>query len=228
MSKILFGRLRNVITGVAFFCLFFTSWAQEIIVIETSNNAWVLHVSEQKDLNTIYLGDKLNDQNEYAQVVSQYQQGTDYSEIYNAVYTPAGSKNLLEPAIQLTHADGNASLSLNFVSKEVTTIDQGITQTEIVLKDPAYDIEVRLFFKAYHDANIIETWSAIKNSEKGVIKLHKYASANLYLHGNNDFWLTHYSGDWALEMIPEITKLSHGIKVLNSKLGTRTNLFQPS
>src|SRR5690606_40102180 len=109
MSKILFGRLRNVITGVAFFCLSFTSWAQEIITIETADNAWVLQLSEQKDLNTIYLGAKLKDQSEYAQVVKQYQQGTDYSEIYNAVYTPPGSKNLLEPAIQITHADGNTS-----------------------------------------------------------------------------------------------------------------------
>src|SRR5690606_17811034 len=148
--------------------------------------------------------------------------------IYNAAYTPAGSKNILEPAIQLTHADGNTSLSLNYVSKDVTKIDTGITQTEILLKDPAYEIEVRLFFKAYAEENIIEAWSLIKNGEDGTVQLHKYASANLYLHGNNDFWLTHYSGDWALEMIPEVSKLSHGIKVLDSKLGARANLFQPS
>src|SRR5690606_28096657 len=54
------------------------------------------------------------------------------------------------------------------------------------------------------------------------------ASANLYLYGNNDFWLTHYSGDWAMEMRPETSRLSHGVKVLDSKLGSRANLFQPS
>ncbi len=227
MSKILFGRLRILSIIVAYFSMYGATWAQEIITIETAQNAWVLQVSEQKDVKTIYLGDKLNDPKEYAQIVNQYQQGTDYSEIYNSIYTPAGSKNILEPAIQLTHADGNTSLSLDFISKKVSTIENN-TQTEILLKDPAYNVEVRLFFKAYHDENIIETWSSIKNLEKGTIELHKYASANLYLHGNNDFWLTHYSGDWALEMIPEVSKLSHGIKVLDSKLGTRTNLFQPS
>ncbi len=228
MTKIFFGGFRNVFTGVALFCMFFSSWAQEVISIETADNAWVFQVNDQKDLNTIYLGDKLNNQSEYAQLMEQYQQGTDYSGIYNAAYTPAGSKNILEPAIQLTHADGNTSLSLNYVSKDVTKIDTGITQTEILLKDPAYEIEVRLFFKAYAEENIIETWSLIKNGEDGIVQLHKYASANLYLHGNNDFWLTHYSGDWALEMIPEVSKLSHGIKVLDSKLGARANLFQPS
>src|SRR5699024_7762207 len=98
MSKILFGRLRNVITVAAFFCLYFTTWAQEVITIETADNAWVLQVSEEKDLKTIYLGDKLNNQDEYINVVNQYQQGADYSEIYNSAYTPAGSKNMLVPA----------------------------------------------------------------------------------------------------------------------------------
>src|SRR5690606_25928932 len=115
-------------------------------------------VSEEKDVETTYLGDKLSDPKEYIHVVNQYQQGTDYSEIYNSIYTPAGSKNILEPAIQLTHADGNTSLSLDFISKKVSNIENN-TQTEILLKDPAYNVEVRLFFKAYHDENIIETWS---------------------------------------------------------------------
>src|SRR5690554_4147605 len=210
MSKILFGRLRVLSIIVAYFSMYGATWAQEIITIETAQNAWVLQVSEQKDVKTIYLGDKLNDPKEYIHTVNQYQQGTDYSEIYNSIYTPAGSKNILEPAIELTHADGNTSLSLDFVEKSVSNNEEGITQTEVLLKDPVYGVEVRLFFKAYHDENIIETWSSIKNSENGVIELHKYASANLYLHGNNDFWLTHYSGDWALEMIPEVSMLSHG------------------
>src|SRR5680860_1649741 len=37
-----------------------------------------------------------------------------------------------------------------------------------------------------------------------------------------------YHGDWAKEMQSEESKLTHGIKTLDSKLGTRANLFQPS
>src|SRR5690606_18505999 len=55
-----------------------------------------------------------------------------------------------------------------------------------------------------------------------------YASANLYLRDKGGFWLKHYHGDWAQEMQPEEVQLTHGIKVLDSKLGTRTNLFQPA
>ncbi len=56
--------------------------------------------------------------------------------------------------------------------------------------------------------------------------LQKFASAGLYLKADN-FWLRQYHGDWAKEMQPEESKLTHGIKTLDSKLGTRADLFQP-
>src|SRR5690606_41317367 len=71
-----------------------------------------------------------------------------------------------------------SSLSLDFVNKEVTRIDQGITLTEILLKDPAYSLEVRLFFKSFHEENIIETWTSIKNTEDGVVQDRKSTRLN--------------------------------------------------
>ena len=74
---------------------------------------------------------------------------------------------------------------------------------------------------------MVEQWSVIKNGEKKAIRMQKYASANLYLMGN-DFYLTHYNGTWGNEMKPEEDHLSHGIKSIDSKLGTRANLLEPS
>ena len=202
--------------------------SQEIITVNTKTNALVLEINAEKEVKTLYLGQKLATEAEYRQISGQYRQGDDYTGIYNSFYTPSGSKNLLEPAINVTHADGNASLSLDYVSHNTSTIAEGITQTEILLKDPVYDFEVTVFVKAFYEQDIIEQWTRITNKEKGDVTLNKYASANLYLHGNNDFWLHHYHGEWAKEMRPEETKLSHGIKVLDSKLGTRANIFQPS
>jgi alpha-galactosidase len=56
--------------------------------------------------------------------------------------------------------------------------------------------------------------------------LNKYASANLYLQAGS-YWLRNYHGDWAKEMRPEEEQLMHGIKTLDSKLGSRADLFQP-
>ncbi|MES2487793.1 MAG: alpha-galactosidase [Bacteroidota bacterium] len=202
--------------------------AQQIIPVKTKSNALVFQVNETKELNTIYFGEKLANDTEYGFVSAQYKQGTDYTGIYNAAYTPSGSKNLLEPALSITHTDGNTSLDLHYVSHNTLSIGNGISQTEIVLKDPVYAVEVHLFVVAYNDTDVIEQWSTIKNNEKGPITLNKYASANLYIRGNNDFWLNQHYGDWAMEMRSEETRLTHGIKTLDSKLGARPNMFQPS
>ncbi|MDD7885372.1 alpha-galactosidase [Flavivirga sp. 57AJ16] len=218
-----------VIIVILFFITYVTPIvAQQHILINTKSNTLALHVNSSKELSTIYYGNNLNSEQDYTLISNEYNQGTDYTGIYNATYTSSGSKNLLEPAITVTHADGNTSLDLLFVSKSTTEISKGITQTDILLKDPVYPFEVHLFFLAYFENDVIEQWSTIKHSEKGSVILNKYASANLYLQGHKAFWLNHYHGDWAKEMRSEETKLTHGIKVLDSKLGARANLFQPS
>jgi alpha-galactosidase len=152
---------------------------------------------------------------------------SDDSGILNSAYTPSGSANLVEPAITVTHADGNKSLNLVYVSHTNTKIDDDVSLLTVTLKDPAYDFEVKLFYKTYFKEDVTEQWSVIKHGEKGIVTLNKFASANLNLKGDG-FWLKQYHGNWALEMQPEEAKLTHGIKTIDSKLGTRANLYEPS
>jgi len=202
--------------------------AQQInIPIETFNNALVLQTDSSRHLNTIYFGKKLLQQKEYDRIPGLYKQSPDYTGELASVYTTSGSRNLLEPAITVTHADGNNSLDLRYVSHEQTRISTDVTLLRILLKDPAYNFQVTLFYKTYFRDDVIEQWSVITHQEKGNVILSKYASANLYLRAGK-YWLNQYHGDWAKEMQPEQTRITHGIKTLDSKLGTRTNLFQPS
>lgn len=231
--------LRNFISKPAFFklviCFFplailnsITAAAQEtkIIAIETKHNAIALEVGKDKRLGTVYFGTKLANADEYKNVSEMRRQGSDYSGILNSAYTPAGSRNLLEPAITVSHADGNTSLDLQYVSDKKQQVDANVSITSIVLKDPVYAFEVTLFYKVYADDDVVEQWSVIKQNEKGNVTLHKFASANLYLTAKN-YWLKQYHGDWAHEMQPQESELTAGIKVLDSKLGTRTDLYQP-
>lgn len=199
---------------------------KQIIPIETAHNALVLQVDADQHVGIIYFGTKLKTDSEYAHIPAMYRRGDDYSKILNSAYTPSGSRNLVEPAIEVTHANGNTSLDLQYVSHTTKKNDNNVTTTSIVLKDPAYALEVTLFYKVYADEDVVEQWSVIQNKEKGNITLHKYASANLYLTAN-DYWLRQYHGDWAKEMRPEESRLTAGIKVLDSKLGTRAHLYQP-
>lgn len=202
--------------------------AQDVIIpIETSHNVLVLQADTGKNLKNLYLGKRLANPAEYRQMETIFTQPGDYTGMLNAAYTPAGSRNLAEPAITVTHADGNQSLDLRYVSHEVTKISDDVSLTSVLLKDPVYDFEVTLYYKTYYQEDVVEQWCTIKNHEKGDVILQKFASANLDLQAQH-YWLRQYHGDWAREMQPEETMLTHGVKTLDSKLGTRANLFMPS
>lgn len=203
------------------------SAAQSVVIpIETKNNALVLQAGATKDLGTIYFGKKLTNSNEYSQVPMLYKQTSEYTGVLNSAYTSSGSRNLAEPALTVTHADGNNSLDLKYVSHNLKKIDDNVSLLSIILKDPVYDFSVTLYYKTYFKEDVVEQWSSIQHQEKGNVTLHKFASANLYLKSAG-YWLNQYHGDWAKEMQAEESKLTHGIKTLDSKLGTRANLFQP-
>jgi len=196
------------------------------IVVETRQTALVIRIDKDKNPTIVHLGKKLSRPDEYARISGNGKRGDDYTGIYNSAYTPAGGRNLLEPAIQVTHADGNPSLDLRYVRHESNPAENGATLTTIYLKDPQYPFEVALYYKAYPNEDVIEQWSTIKHTEKKAVVLHKYASANLYIPAEN-YYLTHFHGDWAREMNPREEALTEGIKVLDTKLGTRADLFQP-
>jgi len=204
----------------------FVSKGQSITIpIETKQNAMLLQVTAEKYLNMVYFGNKLSDKNEYSSIAKVYSlSGNDNG--YNSAYTTSGTRNLLEPAISVTHSDGNKSLDLKYVSHTITKISDDISLVSIQLKDSLYDFEVTLNYQTYFNENVTEQWSVIKPHEKHDVVLNKYASANLYLEAGS-YWLRHYHGDWAKEMRPEEEQLDHGIKTLDSKLGTRADLFEP-
>ncbi|AUD02823.1 alpha-galactosidase [Spirosoma pollinicola] len=196
------------------------------ITVETRQTALVIRVDKDQIPTLVHLGPKLRNATEYGAIPVRGKRGEDYTDIYNSAYTPAGSRNLLEPAIQVTHADGNPSLDLKYVRHESQPMGEGVVLTKVYLKDPQYPFEVTLYYKAYQNEDVIEQWSSIRHTEKKAVMLHKYASANLYIPAQN-YYLTHFHGDWANEMNPSEVPLTEGIKILDSKLGTRADLFQP-
>lgn len=214
---------------IIFFCGFM--WgiadvsAQTIIPVATENNMLLMQTDNNNRLRTVYFGKPLENESEYKAVAANYNYDESNAGIYNSAYTPAGTWNLSEPAIQVKHADGNPSLELKYVSHKKEKIDANTTVTSILLKDPVYPFEVTLFYKVWEKENVIEQWTEIKHKEKKSVVLQKYASANLYF-ANKDFYLTSFQGEYLKEMQPVETKLLQGIRTVDSKLGTRAMLLQ--
>lgn len=195
------------------------------IPIATTDYVILMQTDNYNRLRTVYFGNPLAVESEYAAVSANYNYDESNAGIYNSSYTPAGTWNLSEPAIQVKHADGNPSLELKYVSHKKEIIDTNTSITSILLKDPIYPFEVTLFYKVWTKENIIEQWSEIKHKEKKAVLLQKYASANLYFPGK-DFYLTSFQGEYLKEMQPVETKLLQGIRTVDSKLGTRAMLLQ--
>ena len=200
------------------------SHAQTTIPIETADFAVVLQTDKGNYLNMVYCGKKMPQSADYGGIADGYQFPSDNSGSYNNAYTPAGTWNLVEPAIQVTHPDGNPSLDLNYVSHQTTRPDANSTLTTVKLTDPVYKLTVTLFYKTWPKLNVIEQWSEISNAEKGPVVLQKYASANLFFP-NKSFYLTSFQGTYLKEMQPIEEKLQQGLRTIDTKLGTRAMLL---
>lgn len=195
------------------------------IAVESKDNLLLLETDTQNRLRTIYFGKPLFDKEEYSNISTHYNYSDNNIGICNSAYTPSGTWSLSESAIALTHADGNSSLELNYVSHTVTEIDSNVKLISILQKDPQYPVEVTLYYKVFFQENLIEQWSEIEHHESKSIRLQRYSSANLYFT-DNDFYLTTFHNQWAKEMQPNEAKLSRGIRTINSKLGARAMLLQ--
>ena len=184
------------------------------IVIETRNTSLVYNVDSHHKLVQIYLGQKLDNDSEYLRITSK-----------EDAYVASGTTNLNEPAIQLVHNDGNPSLELLYSHNEVSKVNENVTSITVYLKDSIYPVEVTLHFMAYKEEDVIESWTEIVHHEKKPAKLIRFASSMLHFRATQ-YWLTHFHGDYAMEMLQEENRLTNGIKILDSKLGTRADMYQ--
>jgi alpha-galactosidase len=195
------------------------------IPISTKSHTILLETDKSKLLKTVYFGEALRNESEYSSVSEMFRFNDNNIGISNAAYTTSGTWNILERAIQLTHSDGNTGLELQYVSHDTRQLENNVRLTSILLKDPVYPVEVILYYKVFYNENVIEQWTEISHSEKGSVVLKKYSSANLYFT-QDDFYLTTYHNQWAKEMQRNESKLTRGIKTVDSKLGARAMLLQ--
>lgn len=187
--------------------------AQSPIVLQSKNTHLVLTVGNNHRLYQSYLGTRLT----AAADIEKLSGGRE-------VYLTAGMENQFEPALRLVHADGNPSLELEYVSHK-TEQKGDVSYTSIILKDPAYPVEVTLQYKVYYNEDVITCNSTIQHQEKKPVRLTQYASNMLHFSADN-YWLTQFHGDWAREVNVVEEKLTNGIKSLESKLGARANFYQ--
>ena len=187
--------------------------ADNLIIIETDNTALVYDVGTDNRLYQKYFGKKLKDNSEYTLIPDGKE-----------AYITHGMEDYYEPAIHINRNDGNNSTLLEYVSHETKQPEDGSRHTVITLSDPVFKDEVKLNYITYPEHDIIKQYVKITNKEDNPIEIEKYASSMLHFN-TGEYFLTQFNGDWASEANATETKLEYGKKQLDSKLGTRANLF---
>jgi len=202
--------------AITLFCLFLfaVSHAVEYIPITTNNTCLLLKVNDKKRLEQTYFGEKIRNMEEMKSV--------DLEKF--SAYSTFGTNHVFEAALRAIQADGNTSTELAYLSHNVEKKNNDLIHTVISLKDEYYDLFVDIHYNAYQQDDIIEQWVEIRNGQKERIRLTEFASSDLSFNAQR-YYVTNFHGDWANEMNMSEQQLTEGIKVIDSKLGVRTDQF---
>ena len=126
---------------------------EKIIRISTDNTDLVLQVAENgrlyqtylgEKLYQTYLGEKLLHESDLKKLDWQIHPASDASVSPRGweVCSGSGNEDFFEPALGVTHADGNASTWLYYVSSSTKAVEGG-TQTDIHLRDDCVMTNIR-------------------------------------------------------------------------------------
>ena len=198
-----------------------TALNAQIVRVSTQNTDLVLKVSPKGRLYQVYYGDKLKNVADYDNISWNSYAASDgaVSTRGHEVYATSGNEDYFEPAVAITHADGNMTTYLYYKGVETKAIDGG-TETIITLQDNKYPDTVKLHYAAYDKENVIKAWTEISHNEKSAVTLWRYSSTMLYFDASK-YFVTTYHSDWAKEGQPETVQLTTGKKIIDTKLGTR-------
>lgn len=190
-----------------------------VIGIATDDLSLILRVSPQGEVLFDHFGGRIVDPAAFAdrQSYRRADYGTD-----PLAYPTTGGRDFHEPALRVTHADGDLNTELRYVSHTQRTLsDANVTETVVRLKDARMPLEVDLVYTAYGRENVITTRTVIRNGERGDVVLHDFYSSALSLKARS-YLLTHLHGAWAMENQVEHTLLTHGSKSIESRKEVRT------
>jgi len=206
-------RLKHLITIVSLFISSILS-ANGFIRITTDNTCLLYKINDKNRLEQTYFGAKIKQLDELEKVPLKS----------FSAYSTFGTNHVFEAALKITHADGNTSTEMGYVSTRTERVNDNIVHTIISLKDEHYDLYVDLHYNAYQREDIIEQWTEIRNGENKSIALDNFASSDLSFHSQK-YYVSQFYGDWSEEMNIAEQELTSGIKIIDSKLGVRSNQY---
>lgn len=118
---------RNVMLIVAMCMVSAVAFAQKTIRVSTDKTDLVLKVSPKGRLYQVYLGDKLRNPADYDHLPWEVYASSDaaVSTRGHEAYAASGGEDFFEPAVAVTHADGNKTTYLYYQNVEQKAVNGG-------------------------------------------------------------------------------------------------------
>lgn len=177
-----------------------TTWS-----LYTNSALYQISVTDAGSVNMTYFGNRVQD-------VSHLR-----NEWKDELPVRGGYSNTT-PILEVIFADGVRDIELTFVDANITTID-GYSTLIINQKDVFYPLMVTEYIRVLPEYDLIEKWIEVKNTGKRkneIIKIENAQSGSFFLPKDN-YYLTHLSGTWGHEFQPNKTRLTPGLKTLQTK-----------
>lgn len=197
----------------------------ELISIETTDLSLIFKKDANSALKLLYFGEKLQDKEALLKKKFLHRPDTD-EDFGPSGYLAYGGRVYQEPALKITHANGALTTELTVMGYSQQS-SNGSTTHIIKLKDKVYALYVDIILEAFHKENIITQSVKISNKEKGAVQLHNFYSFYLPVNAQS-YYLTQFHGTWAREMQLTESRLTPGIKSVESKKGNRTTQSENS
>ena len=191
-------------------------------LLQFGNTSYALQVNEAGYLTHLHWGGRINrieDLPEAREVLCHRHYHPRRGEVSRQEYPAWGGEFYGEPALKADFPSGVRCSLLKYKSHAVKT-DEASEELIITLEDSGYPLEVKLHYRVYADAEILERWTEIVNHGDGTVTLHNVMSAcfNLPLV-DHDYRLSHLSGRWGKEHTIERQQVNQSKIVLENRTG---------
>ncbi len=196
----------------------------EKVELTTPGNSFVVDLNKGSEPQFVYYGPRLK-----AVDLQNIEKGSDPNWSRFSLYPAYGATHTMsETCLAMRHADGNLSTNMVIDSWTMTRVSDKAPNDKqrsgnlltVTLKDPLYPTTVHLYYQAYDDVDMIESWTDITNGEKQTVTLTQFYNPLLPVH-RGDVYCTHFHGSWAAEAQLVEEKLNTGLFQVKNKDGLR-------
>ncbi|MGV8096414.1 MAG: alpha-galactosidase [Mangrovibacterium sp.] len=206
-------QIRKVLLLLSLMWIASISEAQQNSIVKNDDNAsWSIRtksflyqiaVTDAGAVNLTYFGDRTQDVNQL-------------KKSWREEVTVRGGYSNTTPMLEVVFDDHVRDIELKFTGAEIITTD-GYSTLIIHQKDVYYPLSVTEYIRVLPEYDLLEKWIEIKNTgKKGDIVIENAQSGSFFLP-KDDYDLTYLSGSWGHEFMPQVTRLTQGIKTIQVK-----------